>query len=177
MYRITAKMGANTDTDISLSWHPKIISSRINLSEASARDNVWTPEKHLNFSWFKCPESLHRLREYCDTSLKKKVNHNVEVSSDQVSSSSVPEHQHQHRDSHNFKVPFPPSHLSSYHAQKFLPRIKHLYAEKFSKLSDDCDANVDISDQTIDGDEMHAKMKRKTASHFESVKKLDSLGK
>ena len=131
MYRITANMpDLNEESHNSTRfWHPRMqISRKSNASEMNSHwmsrplkqeQSISFEARFPNLSWIK--HSLTLRKTYSEIQCP---DHQGELSSDQVSSSSVPDREERSQ----FKVPFPPSHLSSYHqVQRFLPRPKHFY--------------------------------------------------
>ena len=138
MYKIAANF-SDIDKDMMRDCHGPIWhhhQMKCDLSEIGQKDKLWsqlvtkdealcTQNKYSSKLWFQFPQ-FQKLRVFTTSDL---LNHNSEISSDKVTSS-VSSNDAQ------FKIPYPPSHISSYHVKKNLSQVKHLYKTIISDISE-----------------------------------------
>ena len=182
------KVAANNISDIgdhqsSLWQHHQV---KCDLSETGQNDKFWSQfitkddscSQNNNFQaklWLQFPQSFQKLRVFGSSS--DLFNHN-EISSDKVSSSVTSDVQ--------FKIPYPPSHFSSYHVKKNLSQVKHLYKTIISDISEI--RNCDESSAFISSDKSKSDIEIKSEipklqtgllldNYQEALENLNNLGK
>ena len=142
MYRITAKIPEmNEEQDNSDStriWYPRLqISRKNNMLEMNSNVLISSPMRQKqsfsfetrftnNLTWLKRSLALRHSDQEMQYSDQQR-----ELSCDQVSSSSVPDREA----APQFKVPFPPSPLTSHHVSRLKPRMKQFFSSSESEVS------------------------------------------
>ena len=189
MYKVAANninnidKGMRRDHQSPLWQHHQV---NCDLSETGQNDKFWSQfitkddscSQNNNFQaklWLQFPQSFQKLRVFGSSS--DLFNHN-EISSDKVSSSVTSDAQ--------FKIPYPPSHFSSYHVKKNLSQVKHLYKTIISDISEI--RNCDESSAFISSDKSKSDIEIKSEipklqtgllldNYQEALENLNNLGK
>ena len=184
MYEVAANNISDIGDHQSPLWQHHQV--KCDLSETGQNDKFWSQfitkddscSQNNNFQaklWLQFPQSFQKLRVFGSSS--DLFNHN-EISSDKVSSSVTSDAQ--------FKIPYPPSHFSSYHVKKNLSQVKHLYKTIISDISEI--RNCDESSAFISSDKSKSDIEIKSEipklqtgllldNYQEALENLNNLGK
>ena len=184
MYEVAANNISDIGDHQSPLWQHHLV--KCDLSETGQNDKFWSQfitkddscSQNNNFQtklWLQFPQSFQKLRVFGSSS--DLFDHN-EISSDKVSSSNTSDVQ--------FKIPYPPSHFSSYHVKKNLSQVKHLYKTIISDISEI--RNCDESSAFISSDKSKSDIEIKSEipklqtgllldNYQEALENLNNLGK